>query len=583
MKHPSPADFWKKLGLQLLGVVVIFFVLGFAVWKVYRVVSVREMVSQARGYFQKGDIRNASIVGQRAYEFDPGGREITVLMAEMFDSVQSPESVRWWERVAELSPGSAQESMRWADAAIRYRNFEAAERAIKAVPAAAQATAEFAIKRGMILIGRGKFMEADAAFQEAVRRDPRNPAGRYNAATSILRMQDNARIPAAVADLESLSKEIGAMQVPALRSLASHAMLENNWNRALASTSRIAELGKGNADDGVIHLDMLDKTGQRAAVMAYLPVAEALCKTPGQVAGLLKWMGDHGLTKEAIAWFDRMDPAFAKTGEVGVLAAENMVVEKLWDRLLTLAGNESADWGAVEFLRYAYHCRALREKREKIAADGRWSVARSKATRAPSSAQILALLALKWGWTEECRDLLWSAAELPKGDWAMEQLHRMYRYERDTSGLLKVAEAALRKDPKDPRARNNVALLSLLTDRDREHALKTTTALIAEFPKETGVITTHALALHLTGRNDEACSLLDTIPREIAHRKDVALYRGIILSANPTRVEAALDALAAAIEAPKLKEEEELWMAARAKLSGGGPFTDLKSALNGGK
>src|SRR4029079_1941967 len=86
--------------------------------------------------------------------------------------------------------------------------------------------------------------------------------------------------------------------------------------------------------------------------------------------------------------------------------ADIYVTSKDWPALESWV--RSTDWGAFNFLRHAYLCRALRGQGTKLGADQEWLAAQTGASASPRSLLALANTAAVWGWETETLDLLWS-------------------------------------------------------------------------------------------------------------------------------------------------------------------------------
>lgn len=139
---------------------------------------------QAEEAARAGDWRTALFSWREAAYLDPANAGYHIRVGEAYEKLShADEAVREYELAAALDPAS-DEALRRAERARAARNGkspppEAARIASAATPAAP------AYEAGVALIGKGKYAEALASLDEAVRKDPRLAVA-YSARASAL-------------------------------------------------------------------------------------------------------------------------------------------------------------------------------------------------------------------------------------------------------------------------------------------------------------------------------------------------------------------------------------------------------------
>jgi tetratricopeptide (TPR) repeat protein len=139
---------------------------------------------QAEEAARAGDWRTALFSWREAAYLDPANAGYHIRVGEAYEKLSHPgEAVREYELAAALDPASA-EALRQAERARAARNGKALPPEAERI-ASASTPAAPAYEAGVALIGKGRYAEALASLDEAVRKDP-GLAVAYSARASAL-------------------------------------------------------------------------------------------------------------------------------------------------------------------------------------------------------------------------------------------------------------------------------------------------------------------------------------------------------------------------------------------------------------
>ncbi|MHA3773045.1 hypothetical protein ACXR0O_16045 [Verrucomicrobiota bacterium sgz303538] len=547
--------FWLKCAVVL----ILLGVLGFVGNILYRRWEPERLAKQARRYFEEGKSQDAALTARRALQINPFNESASRLMAEITEKLKVPDAVDWRQRVAELNKNSSADALAWAGAALRAGRTSAAQQALAAVPEAERNSAPYHAAAGATAITAGRAAEAERHFSEAVRLDPENELYQYNLATLQIQLPDPAKRQAGSQTLDRLGKG-GRAELFAKRSRVTQLRGERNDAEALRVSWELVQLASSEFPDRLKHLDLLHRLNRPE----WQSFAEDLQKRATQAVGedaaaLATWMRENVGPAESLAFIETLQAQGATHPRVRVARAEGLVDTKQWPALQTFAGEGS--WESLDYMRLAYLSRALREQGDTTGARTRWTSAVGTARRREPLSQ-LAWLAARWEWTSELREVLWAAANTPAPQWALQMLHRSYLAEKDSGGVLRVAQKAVEVDAQNDSARNNVTALSLLLGRDRERAMESARKLYEKHSEDPGFASTYALGLHLAGRSAEGLSVMKKLAVAQLREPSIAAYYGVLLAANGAPAEA-LEYLKLSETAPLLPEESALVAAAR--------------------
>ena len=548
LKDPN-LRWWLTVGAALALAIVV--VVGG--WRAYSRWNVNHLVGIGRNLLASGDQRGAAIALQRALQIDPAHVGANRGMAELTEKLGLATSLDWRRAVVELGPAATPDALALAKTALTQRQTGLAQQALAQVGTEAQAGAEFYTLSGVTAISAGNFKEAEKNFELAARADPQNPAVKYNLAAAQVQSPDAAKRQAGAATLAELAGS-GQLEVVSRRSLITRLLREKKMDEALRWSTELQNAPGVEFRDRLMHLSLL-RALNKPEITEAITVAETAARTagPDDVAALINWRRSIGEPKEALRWVESLDAKLVADPQVSAARAECLAAMQDWAALQV--ASENGTWGEHEYRRLGFLALASREQGDVPSSRAHWNAALNEAGKSRTTLSQLAWMASQWGWTDELKALLWVAADQPNPSWALQMLHRLYLAERDTASMLRTAEKALQIDPKSANARNNVALLSLLLGRNPEESARVARELHESAPENASFASTHALALHLSGRTAEGRAVIEKLKPEQLQEPSVAAYYAILLAASGSDVQPYLKLAQAA---PLLPEERAL-------------------------
>ena len=513
------------------------------------------LARQAQVFQKRNDLKGAALTAQRALQINNKNLAATRVMAEIAGKANAPEAVFWWQRVVQLQPGSTVDCLAWATSALRFGQPQMAEEALSMVKEADRHTSEYQIAAGTAAIGLSKAKEAAAHYAEALKLDPKNEVCQYNYATMQIQLPDAAAQKTGVSMLDALTKS-ERFRTYARRMLVTYFASHDQLDAALAQSRSLQGDSAALFRDRIAFLDLLKRMNQAEFADTLKKLLADAVQNPENAAALVGWMTANNLSAEAIGWAKNLKPAALASAPAGPALAQAYFARKDWTGLRDLV--KGGNWGATDYLRLTYHARALRELGDENGFRAQWGAASTAAVKRGDVTGSLVRMLTDWGWGDEARELLWSAAagsQNPKA--AIAQLYRYYAGKDDTRGLLRVVSRLVELEPGNDNARNNVAMYSLLLKTNTDRAFAIARDLYNKKPADPGYASTYALALYRQKRTGEALRVMEALePGQLAE-PTVAAYYAVLLSAQGQGGKAA-KFLELAKKAKLLPEEKEL-------------------------
>src|SRR5579862_131157 len=146
---------------------VVLLLLGYTSYRGYQVWKQSHGISMAKGYLAKADTRNASLALQQVLRTNPRNLEATRMMANLVDA-DPATAMRWREHVLELDPGSAEDRLALAQAAIVNKDYALATNTLAGASEATKKSSAYHNIAGMTAILGGQTVEAEAHFSESI-------------------------------------------------------------------------------------------------------------------------------------------------------------------------------------------------------------------------------------------------------------------------------------------------------------------------------------------------------------------------------------------------------------------------------
>src|SRR2546425_8217205 len=173
--EPANVTLRRRNILRFIATIVLAAVLVGVLWQgllFYHHQRQRDWLRRGRAAYERGDFNTASVWIARLLQTNAHGVEVCRLIADMADVGNSPEAMLWRIRVVQLEPGNPDNLLSWAKTALRLRDLELADRALKLVPQNARDSAAFHSLRAAWAMNSGNAALADFHFNEAARLDP---------------------------------------------------------------------------------------------------------------------------------------------------------------------------------------------------------------------------------------------------------------------------------------------------------------------------------------------------------------------------------------------------------------------------
>ena len=491
----------------------------------------RNYAMQAQHYLTDGDYQRSILRAQQVFVMNPDNTVAIRVIADLADYFGSPYALQWRQRLVLLKP-DATNRLALALTALRVETFPfpIATKALNQIAPAFRQTAAYQIVAGSLAIKLNNFEAAEQHYQEAMKLNPNDPVSRMSLA--VVRLQSGN--PNVIADsrttLELLrtDRQIGLL---ATRSLVAESIAHHDFGRAETISQQILTNRQVSFSDRIVHLAILNAE-KSPRFKTFLGETQTNAEeNPFYVGELVSWMNHYGFAQEGLNWVNGLPPRLTEQGLVPIAIADTYMTLGQWKKLTDYLGKERwNEWDAVRIgmMAFAY--------RQEFGGDEyaiTWQQAIVLAARSPTMLSTLAAMATGWGWKDETADVFWFAArEYPDQSWPLTSLEKFYTGQRNTTGLWRVFQAMVKKNPKDPLARNNYAMVSLLLNVDTDAAHQDAAALHAAQPDNPVFTSTYALSLYLQGRSQEAVQSLRALGLERLDDPSLAAYYGVFLAAT---------------------------------------------------
>ncbi len=516
----------------------------------YREWNQERLMRRARALYEWKETGSAVLTLQRILHTNRDNIAATRMIAEIAGKSSSREALGWSRRVVELEPDVLENHLAAVRIAIEIGEFDAAGEILRNVGAKLRDDPAYHAAAGKLAVKQGDVALAEKELAKAVAAAP--DSDRYRLELAFVRLKSESAEDREVAR-ETLRALAGQPEFlrEATRALIDDALAGGNGGDALTYASALRAASDSTFEDRLFHLHLLRSLGSNGFAGALIDLQAESIRDPAKTAHLIQWMTGNSLSMFAIEWSGRFPKGFAyqmpvvaplaeahlRIGDMkglkALLAPDSEKLQSLGIRL----DQEDYRWEGLEHFRLAMLARVLRKEGNLRESDLKWNAAVVQATGFPGAMKALAMFALEWGWKTEAVPLLW-AIERSTGErrWALETLRDLYTKEESTRNLSKVAYLIAKLEPADSAARHQAALLGLLSDSQVKDAAAIAASLHQEEPANPDFAATHAFALHLTGKDEEALKVLRDQPE--THPR-IALYLGVVLAAMGETGEAA--------------------------------------------
>jgi Flp pilus assembly protein TadD len=526
----------------------------------YRHYKENRAVNQAQAFMSRGDYNNASVSAREALILNSNNLAACELMADLSDKSRSPQTPEWRRRIADLSP-TLSNRLTYASACLRFQTkpYPMGAQILEDLGASAQDSAMYHAVAADLSMRLGKSADAVSHFEAAGRLDPTNQLYPMNISVLQLQSTNEAAATAARQTLERLGGD-PQLGVFALRWLVEDGLRRGDLPAASRFSSKLLENPGADLPDHLDHLNILLQT-KNPEFDAYLRTVQSGAATNASaVYAVTSWMLGHAMAESAQQWLTNCPAKVRAEQPVPLAFVDCYVARKDWLGLdAYLVGQQ---WHDLEFLRFAYLSRASEQLQQEMAAEARWRSAVRATDNQLGSLNTLLNMAKAWKRVHAEEDLLAQIGQYYHRErWASRDLERLYLAAGDTAGLNKFYAMKSENDSTNYVAQNNLAATSLLLKTNLPRAFDLSKQLYQSHPGDAVIATTYAYSLLLQNRTTEGVDVLDKLGPESLEQPGVALYYGILLSADGQPA-AAKKYLELAQTARNLPEENQLISAA---------------------
>ncbi len=154
---------------------IVLLLLGYAGYRGYKVWKEDHLMTMAKDFAGKSDIRNEVLSLQQALAVNPRNVEACRMMAGLTEAGRSPTALTWRQRVVDLNPQSTEDRLALAQTAMLFKDYNTATNTLNGLDEAAKKTAAYHNLAGVLAVSLGQPADAEMHFSEAARLEPSNP------------------------------------------------------------------------------------------------------------------------------------------------------------------------------------------------------------------------------------------------------------------------------------------------------------------------------------------------------------------------------------------------------------------------
>ena len=497
------------------------------------------MLTTADSVLASHDYRSAWLLANQALSLNPENPAALKIMVGLYSNLENPAAIGWQERVSRALPDQANEQLKLARLALKFEETGLASNTLASIPAGQQNTVDFHLLKSSLAIAKGQPQPAFDEAKNALALEPDNAVLQMNLATLELNASDPKVAETARLTLQKLS-EFPVCRADALRSLFADAQHRKQPAEARKWAEQLSLMRGATLQDQFRFFEILRTENPQTFPKAFSLLKQKAAESSNTVFDVMCWMNKQGMALETLSWAGELPKKVCDQMPVAMAIAEALATTQSWEELrrLVFQGN----WGSMEFLRRAYRAHATTNgvaSPQNAGFTHEWDRAVYETKSEFRQVTALAKTVASWGWKDQSAELWWILASQSSGQrGALRQLNKIYSDTKDTGGMLRVATRILEIEPKDPIAKNNVAMLLLLTQQDLPKARRMALENFTVFSAEPACITTQAFSLFQQGDISNARALLRKLPATALQQPSCAAYYGIILAAAGEKDEA---------------------------------------------
>jgi len=520
--------------LSLLAVVAL--VMG--LWhgpEAYRQWKHDRFVARAREALANSDVRAATLHLRKAILSQPDNVESARLMARLAEENRSPQIVGWRERIAELEPGVTSNYLAWAGAALQFGDLAAADKALDRAADDGGTNVQFQIAAAMLAAAQKNEADVLRHLEAAAKLSPEDDTLRFKLAVVRLGSTNAALRVEGRREVEGFLDH-HQLRLPALRQLTTLALAANDQSEALRWSAVMARQTNAVFGDQLLRLQALHNA-QSAEEAPQLVRVSDLARTQADSAiELGRWFIARRQPTKALDWMNSLDPAIRTNLPGALVTVDALAGAERWTEVPSFLGEQN--WGGFESMRHALTAHAWWKLNQSQAFKGAWSRALREATTSREGLIRLAQMTAAWQWPAETEAVLWEiVTRHPAEKWAFKNLTTLLYVSGKTRALKTLLEKLAAAEPDNLAVRNNLAMTGLLLNPDDPTAHRLARECYEGDPKNPNYVSTHAFALSLAGRSDEALRIFGELS-ETERSDTIQVYLGLVLARAGRNTEA---------------------------------------------
>src|SRR5438477_1998870 len=354
------------------------------------------LLHEAALMLQQGRFNEATQTARKLLAQRPDSLPTLYILAEAAEKQNLEETISWREQIARLSPKDPDSQLNLVSAALRFGKLDLARKALDQVSSKDRDRAAFHVVAGWLASVEGNFAEQEEQFAAAVQKEPTNELYQFNLAALQIHSANAQKTAKAREDLERLSKLV-PYRTGALRALLNDAVARNDLSTADNFAQQLQMSQEVTFGDYLLCLNFYRKLDEKKFRLLLERVKAFATKNPSDLASLMRWMNENGLTGEVAKWIEKLPVEKLTSPPAAVAVADAYANVKNWMRLKRWT--RKGMWGESDYLRLAYQAIAVRESSRDAGTPDEfgklWRAAEQSTNDQPERELVLARLASK--------------------------------------------------------------------------------------------------------------------------------------------------------------------------------------------
>ena len=400
-------------------------------------------------------------------------------------------------------------------------------------------------------------------YAEAFKREPGNPAVRFNLATIRLASTNNAQAELGRQDLKQMALS-GDFKFRALEYLKADATAHSNLGAALTYSKSILQETNATLADRMDHLQLMRALKEPGFEAWRADLEQDAQHSPAIAFAYGQWTLTVKGPTNTFRWLQTLPLAIQTNQPVPLIMADCYLLMNDWNGLLASVTHQA--WGQGDCFRLALEARAENGLGDTMASRAAWEKALRLASHSLEQLARLSQLSEKWGWSDQHLAVLKRiVADFPEARWAKDKLMAELYNSGNSNELQRFLSESFESDPANASIKNNFASICLLRKSGLENAYRLAEEAYQSEPSNPYFISTYAYSLLLQKRSGAAEKIISEIKPEFLKIPSIAAYYGLV-QAETGHKDIARVALKRAETAPLLPEEKELVRVAESNL-----------------